>query len=78
MAVIAMLAALVACICAVAMLADAPESPVVRQPVGRLLMVLTDGKGLYVARGAGIDVYDPNVVQRLIVNGPNEVEPNTP
>ena len=43
-----------------------------RTPVGHLMMVLTDGEGFYVADGAGIRVYDPNVVHRLVISGPNE------
>jgi len=53
-------------------------APAARTPKGHLMMVLTDGKGFYVADGAGINVFDPNVVHRLMVAEPNAVEPNTP
>ena len=60
-------------------------APATRTPKGHLMMVLTDGKDFYVADGAGINVFDPNVVHRLMVAEPNaapvepnSVEPNTP
>ena len=55
-----------------------PAIPAARVPAGHLMMVLTDGKDFYVADGAGINVFDPNVVHRLTVAEPNAVEPNTP
>ena len=60
------------------LLPRAEAVPVARTPAGHLMMVLTDGKDFYVADGAGIAVFDPNVVHRLIVAEPNTMEPNTP
>ena len=76
----------IGCIIAgVSMLGDEKAAPAPRTPAGHLMMVLTDGKDFYVADGAGITVFDPNVVHRLIVAEPNQalvepnvVEPNTP
>lgn len=57
--------------------AAVPEAIIAsRTPAGHLMIVLTDGKSFYVADGAGVNVFDPNVVHRLTVAEPNEVDPN--
>ena len=55
-----------------------PAIPAARTPAGTLMMVLTDGKGFYVANGAAVTVYDPNVVYPLRFIDPNASDPNTP